>query len=85
MTYTVVWTPTAERDLAEMWLNAVDRNAVASAANTIDVVLRDDPLSQGESRIESTRIMFVRPLGIDFDVVRDDRTVYVLAVWFIGN
>jgi hypothetical protein len=36
MIFTVLWTPTAEQELASIWLGAGDRNAVTSAAHTID-------------------------------------------------
>jgi hypothetical protein len=31
MRYTVLWTPTAERDLTELWLDAPDREAIRQA------------------------------------------------------
>ena len=83
MRYTVVWTPTAEQDLASVWLTAPDREAVNSAANTIDHLLGRDPETRGESRAGTSRILFVPPLGVDFDVQADDRIVYVLTVWHI--
>ena len=42
MNYTVLWTPSAERDLTELWLRATDRGAVRSAADTLDSLLRID-------------------------------------------
>lgn len=85
MTYTVLWTPAAERDLAELWLSAEDRNAITSAAATIDALLRQDAHLVGESREGTLRITFVAPLGIDFEVLQDDRLVYVLAAWSISR
>jgi plasmid stabilization system protein ParE len=81
MTFTVLWTPTAEQELASIWLSAEDRNAVTSAAHTIDTLLRTDPETRGESRQGTLRVLFVPPLGVDFDVVADDRIVYVLSAW----
>ena len=83
MSYTVVWTPTAEQDLAAIWMKVQDREAINSASNTIDALLQHDPESRGESRYDSVRVMFVPPLGVDFDVSEDDRFVYVLTVWLI--
>lgn len=40
MRYAVLWTPMAERDLAELWLAAPDREALRSAADTLDQGLR---------------------------------------------
>ena len=83
MTFTVLWTPSAEKDLAAVWMAADDRDAVTSAAATIDALLRENPQALGESREESLRITFVAPLGVDFEVLDEDRIVYVLSVWSI--
>jgi hypothetical protein len=85
MIFTVLWTPTAEQELASIWLSAEDRNAVTSAAHTIDTLLRVDPETRGESRHDTLRVLFVPPLGVDFDVVADDRIVYVLSAWSFGK
>jgi hypothetical protein len=83
MKYTVLWTPPAEEQLAAIWLRAEDRRKVTSAAQAIDAMLREDPRERGESRSGTKRIMFAPPLGIDFNVLEDDRLVYVLGVWTI--
>jgi plasmid stabilization system protein ParE len=80
MTYTVLWRPTAERQLADIWLNAADRAAVTASANWIDQQLRHDPANEGESRDGKTRIFFVPPLVIFFEVDEAGRTVYVRLV-----
>jgi plasmid stabilization system protein ParE len=81
MMYTVVWTPSALRDLADLWNNATDRAAVTSAADTIDSLLARDPLSQGEARAGSRRILVVESLAVYFEVRDLDRLVTVLDVW----
>jgi len=83
MRYTVVWVPSAEEDLAALWIESADRSAVASAANTIDTLLREDPHRQGESRFGAVRVLLVPPLGIDFKVLEEDRLVKVVAVWTV--
>jgi mRNA-degrading endonuclease RelE of RelBE toxin-antitoxin system len=80
MIYTVLWRPLAEQQLARLWTNAADRQKVASAADTIDSWLRFDPQSKGESRSGRTRILFVPPLVVLFQISEEDRTVYVTAV-----
>ncbi len=47
MRYTVVWLPNARNELADVWLQADDRNAVTQTANYIDFVLRNDPEQRG--------------------------------------
>jgi plasmid stabilization system protein ParE len=82
MNYTVVWTPTAEADLTTLWINALDRAAVAAAADEMDHRLAHDPLTEGESRSGITRILFVPPLVILYDVLEEDRLV---SVWAVGR
>ena len=81
MIYTVIWKPEAERRLASIWLGAVDRDAITLAANQIDQQLRNNPDSQGESRLDGRRILLVPPLGVLFTVQPLDRRVTVVAVW----
>jgi hypothetical protein len=68
-------------DLADLWNNAPDRAAVTAAANEIDARLARDPLSQGEGREGATRILFVEPLAVLFEVDTAARRVTVFDVW----
>jgi hypothetical protein len=81
MTYTVLWIPPAEQNLATVWMDADDRDAVTSAAHTIDRLLARDPESVGEVRFDTVRTLSIAPLGVDYEVIEADRIVYVLAVW----
>ncbi len=71
--------------MASVWLDAADRNAVTSAAATIDRLLSRDPDSRGEIRFDTVRTLSVPPLGVDFEVIELDRIVYVLIVWSVAN
>ena len=85
MKFTVVLTPPAEEHLAAAWLAASDRTAVTEAAHRIEQKLARNPLSTGESRASTvSRVDFEGPLGFTFDVVVDDATVYVTAMWLIS-
>jgi plasmid stabilization system protein ParE len=81
MTFTVIWRPSAEQKLAEIWTEADDRQAVTDAADAIDVFLRTEPTEVGESRVANIRILTVSPLSVYYDVHEDDRLVAVWAVW----
>jgi hypothetical protein len=81
MIYTVLWYPTAERDLATLWLQAPDQQSVADAADRMDVMLRRDPQMLGESREEDLRILVVDPLAIYFRLDEEDRKVFVTDIW----
>jgi hypothetical protein len=81
MSYTVVWRPVADEQLAAAWVAATDRNAMTAAAAAIDRALARDPLGEGESRTGTTRILIERPLAALYEVIADDRRVFVLKVW----
>jgi hypothetical protein len=85
MNYTVLWTSTAEEGLAALWLTEPDRPAITAAANSIDTQLNTDPDQCGESRYDTVRVLFVYPLGVEFDVQEQDRVVYVTSVWSIAR
>jgi plasmid stabilization system protein ParE len=85
MTFTVTYKPSAEQELAAVWMNAPDRQAVTQAAHRIDALLRTAPHLQGESRDGMSRIMFERPLAVQFEVNDADCLVDVLKVWWIGD
>jgi hypothetical protein len=80
MTYPVVWVPSAEAELARIWVEASDKNAVARAADQIDATLRVDPHVRGVPHLGTARSLAVWPLGIIFRVNEPDRLVQVLAV-----
>ena len=81
MRFTVVWGGSAERQLAQLWLDAEDRGVVRDAADRLDAALAERAGSLGESRSGNVRIAFAPPLAIEFEVFGEDRKVHVLAVW----
>jgi plasmid stabilization system protein ParE len=82
MNYRVVWGPRAEDLLAAVWLAAADRNRVSQAVATLDRLLARAPLELGESRASSVqRVAFEPPIGIEFEVVEDDKRVIVQGVF----
>ena len=86
MSYTVVWTVSALGQLAGVWTASADRTAVTAASHRLDVALGRDPRSQGESRgADTDRTAFEPPLGVDFEIIEDDRKVRVLRVWSIRS
>jgi hypothetical protein len=82
MRYEVRWDARAEAELAAVWLAAADRLAVTRAATWFDDQLARSPLQLGESRASSVhRLAFYSPLGIEFEVIQDDKRVVVRAVF----
>jgi len=83
MSYTVVWKSSAEAELADIWLSAENRESITNASRVADRLLRENPSSQGESREGGVRIMFVRPLALEFEIYEADQMVHVMAVRFM--
>jgi plasmid stabilization system protein ParE len=85
MTYRVFWSPNAEERLEAIVRNASDTVSLAAAAQQIDRYLAMIPSDFGESRYDTVRVGFVPPLGIQFEVMDDVRTVIVYDVWRIDR
>jgi hypothetical protein len=81
MSYRVFWAPHADEQLDAILRVAVDQPQIAAAARAIDTRLVTNPSDLGESRHEKVRIAFVRPLGVEFEVLEDVKTVIVYEVW----
>ena len=78
--YTVVWVQSAQDELADLWLNAPDRNAVTTAAHAIDQELGEDAAVKGTKLSEGLRSLFAPPLKAIFAAREEDRIVEVLRV-----
>jgi hypothetical protein len=80
MRFTVIWSQFALDQLADLWLNATDRNAVTVAQHQIDQLLRVDPDLQGVPFF-GDRALVVLPLRIRYSINQMDMMVEVLDVW----
>ncbi len=85
MKYRVFWSPDAEIQLETILAVAGYRVDCASAARDVDGHLMSDPFGFGESRYDDVRVGFVLPLGVEYEVLKDVRTVIVHGAWRIGN
>ena len=84
MSYAVQFEAIAEQDVAAIWTAATDRNVVTEAVSWLEARLSFDPLRMGESRSSSVhRVVFRRPIGIEYEVIEDDKLVLVHAVFAI--
>jgi plasmid stabilization system protein ParE len=83
MRYTVEYTPAAYNDLASIWNQASDQQAVADAADEIDWLLARFPERHGQP-YNGYRVHSVWPLEVLYEIIPDDRRVRVLEVTFIG-
>jgi hypothetical protein len=82
MNYTVIWVPAAENELAAVWNAAADQLAVTQAAHRLDLALTRHPFAIGRPRNSSVnRTAVDLPLGVDYEVIEDDKTVRVVRAW----
>jgi hypothetical protein len=78
--YDVVWLESAQDELAELWLQANDRNALTSAAHLIDVELSHDAEVKGRELSEGLRALLAPPLRVLFSVDEEKLVVEVASV-----
>ena len=81
--YTVLWHTEATNDLAELWIEAVDRRSLTIAADAIDRELSNNPISKGHELSEGLRVFVEPPLQVLFVVREDDRVAEVLRLKLI--
>jgi hypothetical protein len=78
--YTVTWLKGAAGHLAQIWIDAPDKQAVTRAANSIDLELATDADSKGAPVKEGLRSLYLPPLHVLFTVREPDRLVEVVSV-----
>ena len=82
MTYSVVWKKKALDRLAAIWNASADRSGVTAAAHWLEQAIGTRPFTFGESRKSSVvRVAHYPPLGIEYEIIEDDKTVRILRVW----
>jgi hypothetical protein len=78
--YTVIQPEWVEDQLAELWLNAVDKQSVTAASHQLDQELRSDAENKGEQVDNKLRKLVVGPLWVYYTVHPDD---CIVKVWSI--
>lgn len=81
MRHFVFWVPEADEKLQSLIRTADKPSELIRVVREIDFWLARDPLDFGESRFDTVRIGFVRPLAVLFDVLDDSPTVIELDIW----
>jgi hypothetical protein len=81
MKWTVLYRPSAQDHLAQIWLNSPERQTIADAADAIDGVLASNPVEAGESRDGNARIIIEPPLTVLYEVYSDDAVVEAFAIF----
>jgi plasmid stabilization system protein ParE len=77
---TVVWSTTALDQLAELWMDSADREAVTAAAADVDRNLAGNPEAKGEAVHEGLRAFETLPLYVLYSASEPDRLVRVVRV-----
>jgi hypothetical protein len=75
--FRVRYTRNASNQLAAIWTDATDQNAVTVASHRIEQLLRRDPENVGEDRPNGRRVIFDAPLVV---LYRIDTTANVVTV-----
>jgi mRNA-degrading endonuclease RelE of RelBE toxin-antitoxin system len=78
--YRVIWEPDAESMLADLWLDAADRNSITSAQVEVHRLLARDPYLHGRLLSEGLYRLRVGGLIVNFTVVLDARLVQITWV-----
>lgn len=80
MKWHTLWLESATNELADGWLRAdsATRTAITAASHAVEQRLIRDPLTEGESREEGTRITFEGPLVVRFKVEAADSAVVIV-------
>lgn len=77
--FTVDWDADAERELADIWIGASDRKAVAQAQARIDRLLARDPIGNGRLLSEGLWQIVDPPLTVSYSI--DDVAKAVQVSW----
>ncbi len=80
---TVLWHADATNELAEIWIESLNRRVLTDATNAIDRELGSSPASKGTELSEGLRVLVEPPIQVLFVVHEDDRTVEVLRIKLI--
>ena len=81
MNFTVIWSPSAEAELADVVLDDPDPDAVTEAALLIEAELAANPNDLGDALFDTVRVVAYGPLGVEFEVFDGDHEVVVLSAW----
>ena len=78
--FTVVWHQEAEDELARIWLESENRQAVSTAANAIDRQLGNDADAKGIYLFVGLRLFEQQPLRVIYRVREEDRLASILYI-----
>ena len=78
--YTVLWRKGLDDELATLWFNSPDRQAITTAADRIDSELLIDAHLKGDVLQEGIKSLTCEPLTAYYRIDEADRKVFVEAI-----
>ena len=81
MKYRIFWSPHAESKLSALLGSTTGAETVVDIVRQINAALASDPIGFGESRYDTVRIGYIKPLGVQYDVLVDVTTLIVDDIW----
>jgi hypothetical protein len=81
--FSIYRSQTAVIPLRATWDHADEalRASILQASRQVDQQLQNDPLEQGESREEGSRILFQAPVAVIYEVDEPKKLVRILRAW----
>jgi hypothetical protein len=83
--FTVVWIEDAEGDLAEVWIDSPNRQAIRAAVDRIDHELAEAPMLYGTHLSEGLWTIYREPLKVFFRIDPISEIVAVQRLQFIPS
>lgn len=78
--FTVLWRKELPDELATLWCDSTERDAISKAANQIDRELLIDAHLKGDGLDSGERRLILGPIAVYFRVDEGDRKVFVEAI-----
>ena len=78
--FTVVWTPDAVEQLADLWLRAANREVIVSVVESLDLELTVDPFWKSLELTEGLHYLDLPPIRAVFSVDSANRLVEVARI-----
>jgi hypothetical protein len=83
MKYTVIWADSTQAELANMWLDAKNKQAVTKASDEIDRLLAIQSHDVVLKFPQQPQLMSLGCLAVVYEVSSKDCLVKVLGVWSV--
>lgn len=81
MNYHLIWTPKALNDLTNLWLRTPHRERLTRLIPAVEKHLSQDPEGYGTCQFDTVYTVVTAIMGMEYEVIPDDRHVHILRVW----